>query len=737
MNKNKNYRKKINSKNKKIIDRPVSIRRLRAVSIIGILIFGLLIIRLFWIQFINGPELKEKAARQQTLSTIISPKRGSIYDVNGKALAISENVDTISINPTKIAAEKKELVAKGLSDIFELDYNEILEKVNKTSSVETIAKKVENDKVNTLNTWMSENKITTGINIDEDTKRYYPYSSLASSVIGFCGTDNQGLAGLEVSYDNILTGRSGKIITAKDLNNSEISDDYTTYIEAEDGSDVYLTIDANIQTIVEKYIKNPVKDKQCKYSGAIAIEPSTGNILAMASYPNYDLNKPFEPIDSDIKEKWDTLSSKEKSTYLNQMWRNKNISDLYEPGSTFKTLVSSIALEENITETNVKNDFYCKTYEEFSDGTKIRCWSTTAHGHQTLTQALSNSCNPAFIQLGKRIGVDTYYKYFDAFGLFNKTGISLPGESNSIFFDESKVGPVELATMSFGQRFEITPIQLITAVSSIANGGYLMQPQIVSKTVNKSTNDITNVESKKVRQVISEDTAKSVIEMMESVVTEGTGKRGAVKGYTIAGKTGTSEAKFGSNKGNTLSYVAIAPTENPQIVLLVVLYDTFTGSHGSTVAGPVVSKILSETLPYLGVTSDEASINSSSNQITIPDVTNKTFTEAEKILKTAGFRTTTSFTGNKNSSLVSAQMPPKRTITTKDSLIILYSEENSTRTSVTVPDLKGLSLASAKNTLKDKNLNINYSGNGLVKSQDIKAGSTVEEGTIITVKLSN
>lgn len=466
------------------------------------------------------------------------------------------------------------------------------------------------------------------------------------------------------------------------------------------------------------------------------MQPSTGNILAMASYPSFDLNKPFEPINSDTKDKWEKMTSKEKSNYLNQMWRNKNVSDLYEPGSTFKTLVSSIALEENITETDIKNDFYCKTYEEFSDGTKIRCWSTTAHGHETLTQALANSCNPAFMQLGKRIGIDTYYKYFEAFGLFNKTGISLPGESNSIFFDKTKVGPVELATMSFGQRFEITPIQLITAISSIANGGYLMQPQIVSKTVNKSTNDSTNVESKKVRQVISEDTAKSVVKMMESVVTDGTGKKGAVKGYTIAGKTGTSEAKFGSSSGNTLSYVAIAPSENPQIILLVVLYNTPKGSHGSTVAGPVISKTLNEVLPYLGVTSDDANINSSNNEIIVPDVTNKTVTEAEKILKNAGFTTRTSFTGNKNSTLVSTQVPKARTMVTKDSVVILYTDDNSTRTSVTVPDLKGMNLAKAKSTLKEKNLNINFSGNGLVTSQDIKADDTVEEGSIITVKLA-
>lgn len=733
----KNYRKKTN-KQKVIIDRPVSIKKLRIILIFACLIFLLLIIRLFWLQFINGAWLKERAYRQQTSSKIISPERGTIFDVNGKSLAISEEVDTISVNPTKIGSDKKEIVAKGLSDIFSLDYTETLAKVNSTSAVETIAKKVETDKVKELETWMSNNKIKVGINIDEDNKRYYPYNELASQVIGFCGTDNQGLAGIESSYDNILTGRSGKIVTTIDLNNSEISDDHTTYVEVENGSDVYLTIDVNIQSIVEKYIKEAVENNECEYASSVIMEPSTGNILSMATYPNFNLNTPFEPNTKEAKKNWEDMSSKEKSDFLNKMWRNKNVSDLYEPGSTFKTIVSAIALEENITETNVRKDFYCKGYEEFSDGTKIRCWSTTSHGYQTLTQALANSCNPAFMQLGKRIGVDTYYKYFEAFGLFNKTGIALPGESNkSIFFEKNAVRPVELATMSFGQRFEITPLQLITAVSSLANGGVLVKPQIVSKTVNKDNNSVTSTQTTEVRQVVSKETADSVIDMMEYVVTNGTGKKGSVKGYTIAGKTGTSEAKAGSNQGNTLSFIAVAPSENPQLVALVVLYNTpSTNSHGSTVAGPIISNILSEVLPYLGVTSDEANISSSNNSVTVPNVVNKTVTEAEKILKNAGFNAIISCDGDRNSTLVTTQVPSSRTILLKDSVVLLYTEENSTRTSVTVPNLSKMTLTQAKKTLKQKNLNISYTGTGLVASQSIKAGTSVEEGTVINVTLS-
>lgn len=735
-NYSRNYRKK-EKNNSNIINKPISAKKLRLISSFSIGIFVLLIIRLFWIQFIDGSWLKEKAYRQQTSSTIISPERGNIYDVNGKFLAMSEDVDTISINPSRISENKKELVAKGLSEIFSLDYEETLKKVNSSSSVETIIKKIEKDKVSELKNWMTNHNITTGINIDADKKRYYPYNELASQAIGFCGTDNQGLAGIEASYENILTGRSGKIVTTIDLNNSEISDNYSTYIEAQNGSDVYLTLDINIQSIVEKYIKKAVENNECEYANAIIMEPSTGNILSMASYPNFNLNTPFEPNTKESKKNWDKMTSEEKSTFLYQMWRNENVSDLYEPGSTFKTLVSAIALEENITDTNINKDFYCKSYENIN-GTKIRCWSTKPHGYETLTEALANSCNPAFMQLGNRIGVDTYYKYFEAFGLFNKTGINLPLESSSIFFDKNTVNSVELATMSFGQRFNITPIQLITAISSLANDGILVKPQIVSKTINNDTKAITSTPTQEIRQVVSKETANSVIDMMEYVVTNGTGKKGSVKGYTIAGKTGTSEAIAGSKQGNTLSYVAVAPSENPSFVALVVLYNTpTTHSQGSTVAGPIMSNILSEILPYLGITSDEASISHNSTSLTVPNVVNKTIREAEKILKNLGFKVVIPYDSEKNSTLVSTQVPASGTTLLDDSVVILYSENNSTRTSVVVPNLKGMTLNQAKSLLKQNNLNISYTGTGVVEKQNIVAKSSVEEGTIIEVKLSH
>lgn len=565
------------------------------------LIIILLIIRLIWLQFIDGPQLKEAAYNQQTINKLIAPKRGNIYDANGKTLAISAQVDTISINPSQIT--KKEEVAKALSDIFELDYTETLEKVNSTSSVVTIAKKVEKDKVSKLTDWMSKNKITTGINIDKDSKRYYPYSDLASNLIGFTGTDNNGLEGIELKWDSVLAGTAGKLVTTGDVHNDEISSDNDQYIAVENGSNLYLTIDVNVQLIVEKYLKEYAEKNECEGGSAIIMNPSTGEILAMASYPNYNLNTPFEP-NSVLKKDWDKLSKEEQSAALQKMWRNRIVSNTYEPGSTFKVLMSAIALEENITETDISGDFYCSGFQNIS-GTKIKCWTSGSHGSQTLRNALANSCNPSFMQLGKRIGISTLYKYFEAFGLFDTTGIATSGETTGLFHKIDNVGPTELATMSFGQRFNITPLQLITAACSIANDGILVQPKIVKQIENSNTGAITTVDTVEVRKVVSSETAEQVLSMMQSVVADGTGKTGAVKGYTIGGKTGTSEPPPGE-KGNIVSFLATAPSQNPEIVALVIFYKPGGNNpEGSKVAGPAMSSILSEVLPYLGITSDK------------------------------------------------------------------------------------------------------------------------------------
>lgn len=726
-------------------------KKLRVTLIVVILILLLLIVRIGFLQFVQGNYLKELAYNQQTINQIISPKRGNIYDSTGKALAISAQVDTITINPNKLVKnsndetkEFKEKIAKGLSEIFELNYDEVLEKVNSSSQVETIAKKVEQEKVDTLKKWMEENKISVGINIDEDTKRYYPYNTVASNVIGFCGSDNQGLSGIESKWDSILTGTPGKIVSSKGSNQEEIPNAEETYISAENGSDLTLTIDLNIQTIIEKYLKQAVEDNDCKKGGnVIVMNPKNGDILGMACYPDYNLNSPYTP-NSTLAETYDSLSSEEKSESLYKMWANKSVAETYEPGSVFKVITASVALEENITTTDKSNDFYCKGYEEFEDSSasqplKISCWRTNPHGVQSLRQALCNSCNPAFMQLGKRIGAPTLYKYYEAFGLFDSTNSGLYGEQSSIFQKLDKVGPVELATMSFGQRLNVTPLQMATAIACVANDGVLMKPRIVKQVTNTDSGSVSEIPVTQVRQVISKETAQEVKSMMESVVTIGTGKHAAVSGYSIGGKTGTSEPVYNkTEEGYVASYVAISPVEDTQVVLLLTLYDPPKSNHqGGQLAGPVVSQMLSEILPYLGIPSNENSSGSSSsdNLIVVPDVRNKTVSEAEKILKNSGFSTKTYVNGDANNTLVVDQTPKPGVSLSKNSVIVLYGEGNDVATSVTVPDLKGMNASQASNTLKEKNLNISIEGSGTVISQDAAKDEQVPEGTVIKVTL--
>ncbi len=726
-------------------------KKLKLTFFVVVLIFILLIARIGFLQFVQGSELKESAYQQQTINQIISPKRGNIYDSTGKALAISSQVDTITINPEKIVGKNdeetktlKETVAKGLSDIFSLDYNETFEKVNSTSSVETIIKKVENNKVEELKKWMKDNKISVGINIDEDTKRSYPYNNVASQVIGFCGAENQGLSGIESKWNSILTGTPGKIVSSKDGSQQEIPDSEEKYISAENGSDLTLTLDLNIQTIVEKYLKQAVEDVGCKQGGnVIVMNPKNGDILAMATYPDYNLNDPYTP-NSVLAQTYDSLTSEEKTESLYKMWSNKSVADTYEPGSTFKVITSAVALEENITTTDKEGDFFCQGYEEFEDASRseplrIKCWSPTPHGSQTLRRALCNSCNPAFMQLGARITAPTLYKYYKAFGLFESTNSGLYGEQSSIFQKLENVKEVELATMSFGQRLNITPLQMITAIASIANDGVLMQPRIVKQITNTDTGAVTEIPVKEVRQVISKETSEEVKSLMESVVTDGSGRHAAVTGYSIGGKTGTSEPIYTNlDAGYVASYVAISPVEDTQVVLLLTLYDPpKDNNQGGTVAAPVVAQMLSEILPYLGVPSSvDATTNVSSNNITVPDVRNKTVAEAEKTLKQAGFSVKTYVDGDANNILVQDQNPKPGSSLPKNSVIVLYGENSTVSTSVTVPDLKNMNYTQAFNALKAKNLNISVEGAGTVISQDYSKDTSVPEGTIVKVVLN-
>ena len=470
-------------------------RRMIYLLLIASVILFALIIRVAWIQFVSGGELQTLAYEQQTLDRKINPKRGTIYDANMTEIAVSSTVYTITVNPTNIENDNKEKIAQKMSELFELDYEKVLKKIKKRSSIETISRKEEKEVVDKLSSWLIENNLNQGINIDEDTKRYYPYNDFASHIIGFCGSDNQGLGGIEAKSDQILNGEKGRITRIKDASGKEIAGTVEKYTEAIDGEGIVMTIDMGVQSIVEKYLEAACIDNQCTDGGnVVMMEPSTGNILAMATYPSYNLNEPYEIVDENIKNSWETLSDKERSESLQAMWRNKAIADTYEPGSTFKLVTTSAALEEGITTTDKEGEFCC-TGSITIAGTRIKCWRHyRPHGSQSLRNALMNSCNPVFIGLGQRLGVDTYYNYLERFGFLTKTGIDLPGEAKGIFLDKSKVGPVELATISFGQRFEVTPIQMITMVSTIANGGKRMKPRLVKQTINSQTGEIKDIE---------------------------------------------------------------------------------------------------------------------------------------------------------------------------------------------------------------------------------------------------
>ena len=556
-------------------------KKMRNTLFISFLIMICLMVRIGYIQLIQGKELSQLAYEQQTLDRKINPKRGTIYDATGNnILAVSSTVETVTVNPTNISDESKEKVAMALASIFELDYETVLKKVKKRSSIETIVKKVDKDETDKLRKWMEENNITNGINIDEDTKRYYPYNNFASQVIGFCGSDNQGLDGIEAKYDNELKGKQGAIQKHTDAKGGEIGEEGENYISAVDGNDLVLTIDLTIQSIVEKYLEEACIDNVCTDGGSVIVmNPQNGDILAMANYPNYNLNEPYEPFTEELKSSWDSLEQQEKTIQLQSVWRNKAIADTYEPGSVFKLITASAALEEGITDTDNEGEFSCTGGIEVA-GVRIKCWRYyRPHGSESLRQALMNSCNPVFIGLGQKMGVTKYYEYLEKFKLLQTTGIDLPGEAGSIFLAKEKAGPVELATISFGQRFEITPIQLATAVSSIANGGTSIKPRVVKQIINSETKEITEVPVEKGDNVISKETSEKVLSMMESVVSEGTGKNAKVEGYRIGGKTGTSEDGVNTNKYVT-SFCGVAPIDDPQVVVLVTLYNpTGEGGH--------------------------------------------------------------------------------------------------------------------------------------------------------------
>ena len=645
-------------------------RRLKNMLFVFFIIQLALITRVGFIQFIQGSELQAMAYSQQTLNRDINPKRGRILDRTGKVeLAVSASTETVSINPTNISSENKEKLAKAFVDIFDVDYETTLKKLKKKTAIEIIVKKVDKEKTDELRLWLEENNITTGVNIDEDTKRYYPYGTLAANIIGFTGSDNQGLEGLESYYDDILRGTQGKILKLTDATGTDMGTDGEDYIPAEDGDDIVLTIDMTIQAIAEKYLAQACIDNECTDGGNIIIlNPKSGDVLAMATYPNYNLNSPYEINNEELKAVWDTLESSEKNNYLLQMWRNKAISDTYEPGSTFKLLTSSAALEEGITDVDISGEFNCSGSITIA-GARIKCWRYyRPHGAQSLREALMNSCNPAFIGIGQELGVSTFYDYLEKFGLLERTGIDLLGEAGSIFLKEEKVGPVELATISFGQRFEITPIQMAKIVATIANDGKEVNPRIVKSIIDSKTGEVSEIAVEEGEQVISKENARKVLDMMQSVVDEGTGKKAQVAGYNVGGKTGTSEDGVDTGK-RIASFVGVADIKDPEVVIVVILYNpTGEGGHqGGGIAAPVAGEILSEVLPYMEISKETEEIKET---VIMPNVTGITFAEAEEILEEAEIGISEKL---EPETIITDQLPKAGIQITKGTEVILYS----------------------------------------------------------------
>lgn len=590
---------------------------------------------------------------------------------------------------------------------------------------------------------MGEKGITAGINIDEDIKRYYPYNDLASNLLGFCGDDNTGLYGIEERMNDILTGRIGKIVTIKSSNGQAISDENEHYIPAENGNNIYLTVDVAIQSIAEKYLEQAVKENKCEDGGNIIImNPQNGDILAMATYPDYNLNEPFIVENTGYtEEEWEALDSTQRGVAYSELYKNRAVTGTYEPGSTFKVIMSAIGLEENVVTTDNTADFMCTGAYQVSDRS-IACWASNPHNNLSLRGALCNSCNPAFMQLGQRIanqiGIDRLYDYFDAFGLFDKVGTSFARAYKGQLHDPNSIGPVELATTSFGENFTISPLQLLAAISAVANDGVYVEPRIVKQIENPDTKSIEQAEVIEKRQVVSKETADKVKNMMSSVVTDGTGRHARVEGYTIGGKSGTSEPADGKEEeGYVASFVGISPIENTQVAVLVVLYKPTGDSHqGGQTAGPVVAQIMKEILPHLGVASNTQQLEDteSSTIVSVPDLKNKTVAEARNVLSQIGFNTEIDSEVDESTVLVVDQMPKSGVALEKGSTVYLYVNSAEEKVTTIVPNVKGMTVAEATRVLKERNLNISVDGTkGIVVSQVPTYDVEVNEGSVVNV----
>ncbi len=710
----------------------------RMVALYGCLLAGMavLLLRTGYLQIVRGNELKQAAVEQQTRDSIVSSERGTIYDRNMKVLAQSASTNMVCVVPVTIKEKgNAEEVARALSEILELEYEDVYAKTQKNSYYEIVKRRVESEQVEEIRALK-----LSGIRLDADTKRYYPNGSLASHVIGFTGNDNQGLWGLESVYDDILRGQAGRIITAKSANGSDMPYEYEQYMDPVQGSDLVLTIDETIQHFVEKHLETAVAETSVQQgAAAIVMNPKTGEILAMATKPDYDLNQPMTLTDESILGALEELEGEEYdkkyAEELNRLWRNKAVVDTYEPGSTFKAVVAASALEEN--EVSLGEGFFCGGSKTVS-GVQINCHNRLGHGAQTFEQGVHNSCNPVFMEIGARLGKDTFRKYYKSFGFGVTTGFDLPGEAEGIFFTEDMFRDLELATSSFGQGFNVTPLQMITAMSAIANGGYLMKPYIVKQINDDNGNAVEVTEPQVVRQVISAETSRNMCDILEGVVSDGGGKNAYVKGYRIAGKTGTSEKQPRGNEKYVASFLGFAPADDPQLACIVILDEPVGEYYGSMIAAPVVGRIMEDSLRYLGVERQYSEGEEAETDVNMPDVTGKTTEEAAAALMEAGLKY--HIIGEAGAK-VENQMPRAGTAVRRDAVCMLYAE-GAGEEKVMVPDVMGLSISEVNAGLANTDLNFMLRGTGRLNaagvlrsvSQEPAAGTEVPKGTVVQVE---
>ena len=735
-------------------------------AVFGIGMFAVLLARLYKLQIVDHARYESMAINQQLRSTPGALERGVIYDRSGNVLALSAAVDNVYLSPAEIAAngEDRTLIARGLSEILDLDFDEVYEKSGRTGSwYVTVKRQVEREQADAVRRFKSENGIQ-GVRLETDSKRYYPNGRLASHLLGFVGVDNTGLEGIEAKYDEALSGTRGSTRRATNAYGSELMlRRYEQYSPGEDGSDLILSIDASIQYYVEKHLRQAARDYDVQHgAGAIAMDPNTGAILAMASLQDYDPNH-FLSVSDSAREAIDAAGSPEEAERLRAeaqtlQWRNKALSDTYEPGSTFKIITLSMALEEG--KVSLNDSFYCGGRVSVLGRTSpIRCWKTTGHGSQSLTQAVQHSCNAAFVNIGQRVGAERFYDYCEAFGFLNqsddpdanltaRTGIDLAGESGSIWWSKntfcSKKNLSQLAAASFGQTFTITPLQLVTAVSACVNGGKLMRPYVVGQIKAKDGTVLYERRPEIVRRVISEETSRTVRGILEQVVgdpVEGTGRNASVAGYRIGGKTGTSEkvsleAKTG-RKEYIVSFIGFAPADDPKIVLLVFL-DTPSDASGIYISGgqmaaPVVGRMMADILPYLGVQPER----DGSGQARMPDVTGMSLTDAADTIREAGLRWRTIGDGE----TVTDQLPRQGSEIAAGTEIILYLGAEISKEKEIMPELAGMSLEQARDTLSYYGIYLTprsspgTGAGGIVAAQSLAAGTAVEHGSIVEVSL--